>query len=178
MTLARLALAAAAALLIGLYAVLAVRWTGTGSAWAATLPRPSWQPPDIVFGVVWPLNFVAMAVAGAAVVRTATLRDGVLWLAVFGASVALSLGWARAFYLRHLLGRAAVLLVGAAALTWGLVAVTAGLVGWAGWVLVPYAVWLTVASSLAVGYWRLAPTTATPGSLPGQSASTTPSPTE
>jgi translocator protein len=156
-TLARLGLGAAVALLIGLYAVLAVRWTGAGSAWAATLPRPSWQPPDIVFGVVWPLNFVAMAVAGAAVVRTAALPDVVLWLAVFGTSVALALGWAKTFYVHHRLGRAALLLIGAAALTWGLVAVTAGLVGWAGWVLVPYAVWLSVASSLAVGYHHLVP---------------------
>lgn len=164
MTLARLGLGAAVALLIALYAVLAVRWTGAGSAWAATLPRPSWQPPDIVFGVVWPLNFVAMAVAGAAVVRAATLRDGVLWLAVFGASVALALGWARTFYVNHHPGCAAALLIGAAALTWVLVALTSGLVAWAGWILVPYAVWLTVASSLAVGYHHLASRTAAAGS--------------
>jgi benzodiazapine receptor len=154
-TLARLGLGATGALVIALYAVLAVRWTGIGSAWAAALPRPSWQPPDIVFGVAWPLNFVAMAVAGAAVVRTAALRDVVLWLVLFAATVALALGWARAFYVHHHLGRAALLLIGAAGLTWGLVAVTAGLVGWAGGVLVPYAVWLTVASSLAVGYHHL-----------------------
>ena len=155
MTLARLGLGAAGALLIALYAVLAVRWTGAGSAWAATLRRPPWQPPDIVFGVIWPLNFAAMAVAGVAVVRTASLPDVVLWLALFCASAALALGWARSFYVHHRLGRAALLLLGAATLTWGLVALTAGLTAWAAWVLVPYAVWLTVASSLAVGYHHL-----------------------
>ena len=35
--------------------------------------------------------------------------------------------------------------------------VTARAVSWAGWVLVPYALWLRVATSLAVGYWRLVP---------------------
>ena len=35
--------------------------------------------------------------------------------------------------------------------------VTARAVPWAGWVLVAYALWLTVATSLAVGYWRLVP---------------------
>ena len=74
---------------------------------------------------------------------------------MFAASVAFALGWARSFYLNHAVLRAAVLLIAAAALTWVLLAVTAGLVAWAAWVLVPYAVWLTVASSLAVGYWRL-----------------------
>ena len=55
----------------------------------------------------------------------------------------------------HHLGLAAVLLGVAAVLTWLLVVLTGHLVAWAGWVLVPYAVWLTVATSLAVGYWRL-----------------------
>lgn len=155
MTLTRFALGAALAVLIGLYAVLAVRWTGSGSAWAATLVRPAWQPPDVVFGVVWPLNFVAMAVAGTAVIAGATAREGALWLALFGTSVVLAVGWARAFYLRHRLGRAAALLISAAALTWALVALTASTIGWVAWVLGPYAVWLTIASSLAVGYWRL-----------------------
>jgi len=39
-------------------------------------------------------------------------------------------------------------------LTWALVVLTHGLVSWAGWALVPYAAWLTVATSLAVGYRR------------------------
>ena len=56
----------------------------------------------------------------------------------------------------HRLGRAAALLAVAASLTWLLVGATVVLVAWAGWVLVPYAVWLTVATGLAVGYWRLA----------------------
>ena len=48
-------------------------------------------------------------------------------------------------------------IAGAATLTWVLVVVTGGFEAWAGWVLVPYAVWLTLATSLAVGYWRLVP---------------------
>ena len=155
MTLTRFGLGVSLAALIGLYAVLAVRWTGAGSAWATTLVRPAWQPPDVVFGVVWPLNFIAMAVVGTGVTVGATPREGVLWMVLFGASVALALGWARAFYLRHRLGRSAALLSLAAAVTWALVALTASTVGWPAWVLGPYAVWLTVASSLAVGYWRL-----------------------
>ena len=62
----RLALGASIALVIAGYAGLAVRWTSAGSVWANALPRPSWQPPDVVFGVIWPLNFLALAVAGTA----------------------------------------------------------------------------------------------------------------
>jgi translocator protein len=149
-------LAVAVLVVVAGYATLAARWTSAGSQWYRTLPRPRWQPPDLVFGVIWPLNFGALAVAGLAVALECPPRDGLLWLVLFTASVALSLGWAHAFYLRHDLGRAAVLLGGATALTWALVLLTHRLLPWGGWVLVPYAGWLTIATSLAVGYWRLA----------------------
>ena len=110
--------------------------------------------------MIWPLNFVALCVAGLAVVSQAAPRDVAVWLAVLVASVALAVGWAHEFYVPHNLGRAALLLAGAAVLTWVLVVVTGNLVTWAGWVLVPYAAWLTVATSLAVGYWRLVPVAA------------------
>ncbi len=157
MTLARVGTATAVLAVVVLYAVLSSRWTARASRWYATLPRPAWQPPDLVFGVVWPLNFGAVAVAGLAVTLDAPVRDGIRWVLVLAASVALALGWAHAFYGPHDLGRAAVLLAGATALTWGLVALTLDLVAWAGWLLVPYAGWLTVATGLAVAYWRLVP---------------------
>lgn len=157
MTGTRVGTAAAVLAVVVLYAVLASRWTSRAARWYAGLPRPSWQPPDVVFGVIWPLNFGAIAVAGLAVTFGSPGRDGIRWVLVLGASVALALGWAHAFYGPHDLGRAAVLLAGATVLTWGLAGLTLGLVTWAGWLLVPYAAWLTVATSLAVGYWRLVP---------------------
>lgn len=153
----RVGTAVAVLAVVVVYAVVASRWTARSARWYAGLPRPSWQPPDLVFGVVWPLNFGALAAAGLAVTFEAPVGDGIRWVLVLAASVALALGWAHAFYGPHDLGRAAVLLGGATVLTWGLVGITAGLVAWAGWLLVPYAGWLTVATSLAVGYWRLVP---------------------
>ena len=153
MTAARVAGAVLVLVVVGAYAALAVRWTANDPGWYAALPRPAWQPPDVVFGVIWPLNFVALCVSGLAVVSQAAPRDIAAWLALLVE-----------FYVPHHLGRAAVLLACAAILTWILVVVTHGLVAWAGWVLVPYAVWLTVATSLAVGYWQLVPSPAAPGS--------------
>lgn len=164
MTAARIGVALAVVAVVAAYAGLSVRWTSTGSEWYRSLPRPGWQPPDQVFGVVWPLNFGALAVAGLAVALECPPGDGLRWLGLFTASVALALGWARTFYLRHALGTAAVLLAGATALTWLLVLQTHALVPWAGWVLVPYAGWLTVATSLSVGYWHLVGRADTAGS--------------
>ncbi len=155
MTAAGIGTAVAALVVVVVYAALAARWTSAGSGWYRSLPRPRWQPPDYVFGVVWPLNFAALAVVGVVVAAHGPAGDGLRWLALLTASVALALGWAHEFYVPHRLGRAAVLLAGAAVLTWLLVSLTAVLVRWAAWVLVPYATWLTVATTLAVGYWHL-----------------------
>ena len=156
MTAARVAVAAGVLVVVVGYATLAARWTAAESEWYRSLPRPRWQPPDLVFGVIWPLNFGALAVVGLAVALECPPRDGLRWLALLLASVALALGWAHAFYRRHDLGRAAVLLGAATVLTWALVVLTHSLLPWGGWALVPYAGWLTIATSLAVGYWRLA----------------------
>lgn len=156
MTPARVLLAAAVLLVVVTYAALAASWTSTGSTWYRSLPQPWWQPPDLVFGVIWPVSFAALAVVGLGVALECPPREGLRWLALLVSSVALALAWAHAFYVKHALGRAALLLLGATALTWGLVVVTDGLLAWGGWALVPYAGWLTVATSLAVGYWRLA----------------------
>ena len=99
-------------LVVAGYATLAARWTSAESDWYRSLPRPRWQPPDLVFGVIWPLNFGALAVVGLAVALERPPPDGLRWLVLFTASVALALGWAHAFYRRHDLGRAAVLLGG------------------------------------------------------------------
>jgi len=154
MTAARVAVAAGVLVVVVGYATLAARWTAAESEWYRSLPRPRWQPPDLVFGVIWPLNFVALAVVGLAVALECPPRDGLRWLVLFTASVALALGWAHAFYRRHDLGRAAVLLGAATVLTWALVVLTHSLLPWGCWALVPYAGWLTIATSLAVGYWR------------------------
>ena len=156
MTAARVLLAVAVVLVVVVYAFLASRWTSAESAWYRSLPQPPWQPPDWVFGVIWPLNFGALAIVGLGVALEGQLREAAGWLALLVASVVLALAWAHAFYLRHALGRAVGLLAGAAALTWGLLLVTSAILPWGSWVLLPYAVWLTVATSLAVGYWRLA----------------------
>jgi len=160
-TAVRVAGAVVVLVVVGAYGALAVRWTATDPGWYDALPRPWWQPPDVVFAVIWPLNFVALVVSGLAVVSQAAPREVVAWLALLVASVAFAVGWAHEFYVPHHLGLAAVLLGVAAVLTWLLVVLTGHLVAWAGWVLVPYAVWLTVATSLAAGYWRLVAPTST-----------------
>ena len=137
------------------YAVLSTVWTGHEPGWYASLARPSFQPPDLVFAVIWPLNFVALFAVG--VWFTRSVDDVTAWRAtvVLGASVVAALAWAWLFYVPHRLSAAALCLAAAAVLTWVLVALVARSVPWAGIVLLPYAGWLSTATALSVQYSRL-----------------------
>ena len=145
---------AAVALVLG-YAVGSGVWVSASPGWYASLAKPSWQPPDLVFGLIWPYNFVALGVVGVLVARGGAPAVVTAWLAVGAASVACALGWAYLFYVPHRLDAAAVALGGAALLTAILVWITWGVTRGGALALVPYLVWVSLATSLAVGYARL-----------------------
>ena len=138
-----------------LYAALSSVWTAHDPGWYAGLAKPSFQPPDVVFGVVWPLNFLALLAVGAWFTRS-DASTGV-WTAtlVLAASIVAALAWAWLFYVPHRIGAATFALAVAAILTWVLVALVARSLPWAGVVLAPYALWLSVATALSVQYSRL-----------------------
>lgn len=141
--------------LVATYAALSSVWTGHDRGWYASLARPSFQPPDVVFGVIWPLNFLALFVVG--VWFTRAVGDATAWRTsvVLGVSVVAALAWAWLFYVPHRLWAASLCLAVAAVLTWALVALVARSVPWAGVVLLPYALWLSTATALSVEYSRL-----------------------
>lgn len=139
------------------YALLSTVWVGHEPGWYAALDKPTFQPPDLVFGVIWPLNFLALAGTGVVVAQQADLGAALLILAVLAASVVPALAWAYLFYVPHRLDAAAWCLAGAAVLTWLLLVLEARVAWWLGVVLTPYACWMTVATALAFGYARLNP---------------------
>jgi benzodiazapine receptor len=109
-----------------------------------------------VFGVVWPLNFLALGLASYAVGFYSPPAESVVFLGLLLSSAVFSLLWAFLFYLPpHRLLPAAIALTVASLLTWGLVFVAWQTISLAGAILVPYAVWLTVATTLAYGYAHL-----------------------
>jgi len=137
------------------YAVLSGVWVGTDSSWYRSLEQPAWQPPSWVFGVIWPYNFVALAVVSSVIAWQAPpLRVAVL-LTFLVVSIAAAIAWAYLFYVPHELASAAIALSAAAVLTVPIV-VIAFLTGplW-GVLLLPYQIWVALAASLSWGYVRL-----------------------
>ena len=139
------------------YAGLSGAWVATGSSWYLSLARPPWQPPDPVFGLAWAYNFTALAVVGIALSLRLSPAPLVTYLVLFGVSVIAACAWAWLFYVQRDLTWSAVALTCAALLTVGLVVVAFREAAWTGIVLLPYQVWLVIATSLSWGYRALNP---------------------
>lgn len=56
--------------LVVVLAALANAWNGRDPGWYDALRRPSFQPPDVVFGLMWPLSFALLLLVGLTAVRT------------------------------------------------------------------------------------------------------------
>lgn len=120
--------------------------------WYKTLDKPFWTPPNWVFPVVWSALYVMIAVAGWRVWREAGIV--VLPFAVYLLQLALNAAWSALFFG---IRRADLAFADVVAL-WIAVAVNIALFlpidAVAGWLLVPYLVWVTIASCLNFSVWR------------------------
>lgn len=85
-----LAFAAAA---IGAYAT----WTSVDT-WYESLRKPAWNPPRWVFGPVWTLLYIAMAVAAWRVWRVSDQHDARTTFRLYGAQLALNALWSILFF--------------------------------------------------------------------------------
>lgn len=148
----RIVLAVVSTAIVAVYAIGSGIWVSTGDAWYRSLHQPPWQPPDWVFGVIWPYNFAALIAAGIAVSLWGSTAGLWWWFTPLVLSVIAALAWARLFYVDQALWPAAVSLCAAAALTIPAVVAAWQTRTWAGAILLPYAVWVALAASLSVGY--------------------------
>lgn len=143
---------ATAVLLVVVYAVGSGRWVATASSWYQSLTQPPWQPPPPVFGLAWSYNFLALAVVGIVLSLQSTTSKVVWFLAIFAVSIAAALAWAYLFYGPHELTWAAIALTACALVTMPMFAIAWSHQWWLGALLLPYQLWLIVASSLSWGY--------------------------
>ena len=146
---------AAAAIGIGLVLIYAFGsgiWVSSSPGWYSSLAQPPWQPPDFIFGIIWPYNFIMLGIAAFNVAQSLTKIQTVTWLIFFAASVAAALVWAYQFYVPHNLSIAATALGVAALLTIPVLYLTFKASLMIGLLLIPYQIWVTIATTLAWGY--------------------------
>ena len=138
--------------LVLIYVVGSGLWVNTGDGWYRGLNQPAWQPPDFIFGIIWPYNFIMLGIAAFNVAQSLTKIQTVTWLIFFAASVAAALVWAYQFYVPHNLSIAATALGVAALLTIPVLYLTFKASLMIGLLLIPYQIWVTIATTLAWGY--------------------------
>ena len=103
--------------IVFVYVIGSGLWVNTGDNWYRSLNQPPWQPPDFIFGLIWPYNFVILGFASVAVANKLSTTNAIVYLSIFALSVAAALTWAYQFYRPHNLYAASIALSVVAILT-------------------------------------------------------------
>jgi tryptophan-rich sensory protein len=123
------------------------------ATWYAGLAKPTWNPPNWIFGPVWTALYISMAVAAWLV-----WRQGGLWqwpLALFAIQLALNAAWSWLFFGFHAPGAAFIEVV---VLLAAIVATSTAFWRYslaAGILMVPYLGWVSFASVLNFTIWQM-----------------------
>ncbi len=143
------------ALCLGIGALGAAVVAGSVNTWYADLNKPPFNPPNEVFGPVWTVLYVMMAIAAWRVWRATDRETARGPLTMFALQLALNLGWSVAFFGLERTG-AAVAVIVALELT---IITTAfafrPIDRLAALLMVPYALWVGFATVLNIAIWRL-----------------------
>ncbi len=123
--------------------------------WYQTLAKPSWTPPDWLFGPVWTTLYFLMALSAWLVWRRGGWRASRVSLGLFGLQLILNVSWSAIFFgMRSpglAFGEILILLLANAATAvsfWGRSATAALL-------FTPYLAWATFAALLNFAIWRM-----------------------
>jgi translocator protein len=127
--------------------------------WYRSLDKPTWTPPDAVFGPVWTVLYVLMAAAMWLVwVRRDEASSGRSASAVtlFTAQLALNASWSGVFFGMREIGWGLVVIVVLWFTIVATIAVFRNIDRGAALLLAPYLAWVTFAGALNAAIWRLA----------------------
>jgi len=124
--------------------------------WYAGLKKPRFTPPNRAFGPVWTTLYILMGVSVFLVWQKGLATDGVLLAFVlFWIQLAMNAIWSIIFFGMKSKGGGVITIV----VLWLLILTTMvsffRVSVWAGVLLIPYIVWVSIASYLNVGVWIL-----------------------
>ena len=75
--------------LVLVYVIGSGLWVNTGDGWYRSLNQPAWQPPDFIFGIIWPYNFVVLGIAAVTIAQRATTTTTLIYSSLLALSVAM-----------------------------------------------------------------------------------------
>lgn len=131
---------------------LTIGYVTAPGAWYAQLAKPTFNPPGWVFGPVWTVLYVLIAVAG---FRVCQSNGGDLPMKFWWTQLALNYLWSPIFFSAHQIGLALGVIVLLLATILAFIAASWRRDRMAAWLFVPYAAWVAFASVLNASIFRL-----------------------
>jgi tryptophan-rich sensory protein len=142
-------------LCFGAAAVGSVFTAGSVGTWYSLLRKPSWTPPNSAFGPAWTILYAMMAIAAWRVWMMGGFSAQRRPLVLFLVQLAANVGWSVVFFGARMPGLGFAWIV----ILWALILATT-VAFWrrsalAGWLMVPYLLWVGFASALNLSVWLL-----------------------
>lgn len=136
--------------------IFASYWTNqTVSTWYPELKKPHWSPPGWIFGPVWTMLYIMIAISGWLIYQAEPAHRRSVALALYGGQLVLNCIWSFFFFslMSPILGLIDIILL---CLFISLTIINAWRVRQlAAILLIPYLIWVVYATTLNAGIWML-----------------------
>src|SRR6187402_2603422 len=116
--------------------------------WYAGLVKPTFNPPNAVFGPVWTVLYVLMGITLFLLWRSPSSAKRTRALIAFGVQLALNFAWSFLFFRYHLVTAAFVEILFLWAAILALIGLSAPVKSAAAWLQAPYLLWVSFAAVL------------------------------
>lgn len=123
--------------------------------WYPSLAKPVWTPPNGIFGPVWTLLYIAMAVATWRVWRVQSPIDSRHTTRLYAAQLALNALWSILFFGLHRPGAALIDVIVLWLVLIRIYVRFRAVDRIAGWLWLPYLLWVSYATLLNAAVWEL-----------------------
>jgi len=124
-------------------------------AWYASLNRPSFSPPNWIFGPVWTFLYILLGISFFLIWKEGASKKRNLAIKIFSIQMLLNFAWSFLFFYFNLIGAALVEII----LLWISIAAMIYLFykikPVAAYLNIPYLLWVSFASILNAGYYLL-----------------------
>lgn len=136
--------------------IIASYWTNqTVSTWYPGLKKTPWNPPGWVFGPVWTILYMMIAISGWLIYKAEPSHQRSIALVFYGGQLALNFIWSFFFFslMSPILGLIDIILL-------SLLIILTIINAWpvrqlAAILLIPYLIWVLYATTLNAGIWLL-----------------------
>lgn len=131
-------------------------WTmETVKTWYPALAKPSWTPPDWIFGPVWSILYIMIAISGWLIYRAEDSSKRSAALIFYGCQLALNFIWSFLFFSLQSPGLGLIDIVLLCILIILTITYAWPVRPLASVLLVPYLIWVMYALTLNAGIWLL-----------------------